>query len=82
MNRIKSITQLRTEQLRLARERRGLEDNIRRDWRDIRHSFDPAEYTREALASGLHWLGRRLFQKEEPSKPFARINRIFSKRSK
>jgi len=82
MNKIRSIAQLRTEQLRLARERRGLEDHIRKDWQDIRHTFDPAEYTREALASGLHWLGRRLFQKDEPAKPFARLNRIFSKKSK
>jgi len=82
MNKIRSIAQLRTEQLRLARERRGLEDNIRKDWKDIRHAFDPTEYTREALASGLHWLGRRLFQKEEPVKPFTRFSRIFSKKSK
>ena len=82
MNKIRSIAQLRTEQLRLARERRGLEDDIRKDWQHIRHSFDPAEYSREALASGLHWLGRRLFQKEDPSKPFARFSRIFSKKTK
>ena len=82
MNKIRSTAQLRTEQLRLARERRGLEDNIRKDWKDIRHAFDPTEYTREALASGLHWLGRRLFQKEEPSTPFARLSRVFSKKKK
>jgi hypothetical protein len=82
MNKIRSIAQLRTEQLRLARERHGLEDHIRKDWREIRHGFDPAEYSREAIASGLHWLGRRLFQKKESSAPFARINRVFSKKTK
>jgi hypothetical protein len=82
MNKIRSIAQLRSEQLRLARQRRGLEDNIRKDWKDIRHAFDPTEYTREALASGLHWLGRRLFQKEESSTPFSRLTRVFSKKKK
>jgi hypothetical protein len=63
MNRIRSIAQLRTEQLRLARERRRLEDSIHKDWMGLRHAFDPAEYTREAFASGLNWLGHRIFKK-------------------
>lgn len=82
MNKIRCIAQLRTEQLRLARKRRGLEDDIRKDWKGIRHAFDPTEYTREALASGLHWIGRRLFPKEEPSNPFTRLTRVLSKKKK
>jgi len=82
MNRIRSIAQLRSEQLRLARERRGLEDHIRKDWQEIRHAVDPTEYTREALFNGLSWLGRRIFRKEEPAKPLSRFGRIFSKKSK
>jgi hypothetical protein len=82
MNKIRSIAQLRSEQLRLSRERRGLEDHIRKDWKELRHTLDPAEYTREALFNGLGWLGRRIFQKEEPPKPFSRFGSIFSKKSK
>jgi len=62
MKRIKNAEQLRSEQLRLLRERTRLEGNIREDWRALRHAFDPVEYGHEALVSGLGWLGRRIFK--------------------
>lgn len=82
MNKIRSIAQLRTEQLRLARERHNIEDNIRKDWNGLRHDFDPAALTREWLLSAAGRLGRRILSKEKPSGPLAQLGRILLKRSK
>lgn len=82
MKRIKNTEQLRSEQLRLLRERTRLEGDIREDWRGLRRAFDPAEYGREALVSGLSWLGRRIFPKKERPATFGRFGRTFSKKTK
>lgn len=61
MTRIKSVADLRTEQLRLARRKANLEDTIRQDWDSLRRDFEPGAYARSAFFSGLGWLGRRIF---------------------
>jgi hypothetical protein len=60
MKKIKRIAHLRYEQKKLARRQAGLEQAIREDWDDLRHHFEPAAYAKDAVFSGLAWLGQRL----------------------
>lgn len=60
MKKIKRIAQLRYEKKQLERRKTGLEKTIRRDWDDLRHNFEPAAYAKDAVFSGLNWLGQKL----------------------
>jgi len=61
MKRIKNATQLELEREKLAHRRLLLEDDIRHDWKDLLHHFEPGAFAREAFFSGLGWLSNRLF---------------------
>jgi len=61
MKKIRSGLQLQLEQEKLAHRRLMLEEDIRRDWYGLRHSFEPGVFARDSLFSGLSWLSGRLF---------------------
>lgn len=67
MERIKSILQLRLEQEKLAHRRLLLEEDLRRDWKGLLHSFKPGAFARDALFSGLTWIGNHFFASRKHS---------------
>lgn len=79
MKRIKNATQLELEREKLAHRRLLLEEDIRHDWKDLLHHFEPGVFAREAFFSGLGWLSNRLFAARERSGKHADIYKTHRK---
>jgi hypothetical protein len=60
MKRIKNATQLQLEREKLAHHRLLLEEDIRHNWKELLHHFEPGVFARDAFFSGLSWIGNRL----------------------
>jgi hypothetical protein len=50
MNKIKHMSQLYSEQLRLQKLEGNLEKNIRKDWRDVKENMRPKNLGKEILS--------------------------------
>ncbi len=72
MRKIRRISHLRKEQTRLQQRRAELEDALRNDWKTIRQTLQPATLAREALVSGVTWIGDQLLSKWLPVKKSAK----------
>ena len=63
MRKIKRISHLYKEQLRLHRQREEMGKAIRHDWQALSRGFQPATLAREALASCTTWIGKKILSK-------------------
>ena len=54
MKRIKNISQLYSEQLRLQKQEDNLEKNIRKDWREVKESMRPKNLGKEILSDFIN----------------------------
>lgn len=68
MKKIKRLSHLRREQVRLHRRQDELEKAIRSDWRVIRRTLEPATLARESLSSLTAWLGKQLWTRVQKRK--------------
>ncbi len=63
MRKIKRLSHLYKEQLRLRRQREEMERTLRHDWQSLTSGFQPATLAKEALSSCSTWLGKKIFTK-------------------
>lgn len=63
MRKIKRVSHLYKEQLRLHRQREEMEKAIRHDWQALSRGLQPATLAREALASCTTWIGKKILSK-------------------
>jgi len=63
MKKIKHLSHLEKEQLRLRREGRDMEHTIRQDWQTICKSLQPATLSKEALSSFTAWIGKKILSR-------------------
>jgi len=54
MNKIKHISQLYEEQLRLQRLEQDLEKTIRKDWKEVKYSMRPKSMAQEILSAYIN----------------------------
>jgi len=63
MRKIKRLSHLYKEQLRLHRRREEMEKTMRHDWQSLCRGFQPATLAREALTSATTWIGKKILSK-------------------
>lgn len=63
MRKIKRLSHLYKEQLRLRRQREEMERTLRHDWQSLTSGFQPVMLAKEALSSCSAWLGKKIFTK-------------------
>jgi hypothetical protein len=68
MNKIKHISQLYSEQLRLQKHEEDLEKNIRKDWKEVKESMHPKNLGKEILSACIN---KKLQDKIKPDGIFS-----------
>jgi len=63
MRKIKRLSHIYKEQLRLQRQREDMEKTLRHDWQSLARGFQPATLAKEALSSCTNWLGKKILSK-------------------